>query len=164
MRSRSQSNVGHPSQGMLRTLFCITFRNRRSNIGNGGCNRRAAGATVEIALLVHACGQSALGTARPRAATGASMEPVGCSAGPRRSAARLRLPDRSRRLRTRSRRARLGAGHWHPTCPTNSESAMSKLSRRRARPRARAANRATVRVTVTVPAWPTFRVTLTQGR
>ncbi len=29
MRSRSQSNVGH--QRMLRKLFCITIRNRRSN-------------------------------------------------------------------------------------------------------------------------------------
>ncbi len=29
MRSRSQSNVGH--QCMLRKLFCVTFRNRRSN-------------------------------------------------------------------------------------------------------------------------------------
>jgi hypothetical protein len=54
-------------------------------LGNGGCKRRAAGATVEIAMLVHACGQSALG-ARPRVATGASMEPVRCAAGPRHSA------------------------------------------------------------------------------
>ncbi len=52
-------------------------RRRVASVGNGGCKRRAAEATVEIALLVHACGQSALG-ARPRAraATGASMEPV----------------------------------------------------------------------------------------
>ena len=107
-------------------------------LGNGGCKRRAAGATVEIALSVHACGQSALG-AQPRAATGASMEPVRCAAGPRRSAVRRRLPDRSGRLRTRSRRTRLEAGHWHPACPTVqpsiSESAMSKRSRRRAGPR-----------------------------
>ena len=84
-------------------------------LGNGGCKRRAAGATVEIALSVHACGQSALG-ARPRAATGlgVSIEPVRCAAGPRRSAVRRRLPDRSGRLRTRSRRTRLEAGHWHP--------------------------------------------------
>ncbi len=98
-------------------------------LGNGGCKRRAAGATVEIALSVHACGQSALG-ARPRARAatglGASMEPVRCAAGPRRSAARRRLPDRSGRLRTRSRRTRLEAGHWHPALPYRS--AFSRVS------------------------------------
>ncbi len=32
MRSRAQSNVGH--QCMLWKLFCVTFRNRRSNTGH----------------------------------------------------------------------------------------------------------------------------------